>query len=114
MSKLQSLQSSHANTELNLKFIKQNFSTLIKVISIFLMASAIGLELGNIYTVITNSKLPSNLNSIFWIERFIVVIHFLEAVVAALYAPFKKKMPIQYGIYTFFVGTVGLLELFRE
>ncbi|RUR85725.1 hypothetical protein ACF3DV_24775 [Chlorogloeopsis fritschii PCC 9212] len=114
MSKLQPTQLSSANTGLNLKFIKQNFSTLIKVISIFLIASAIGLELGNIYILITNSKLPSSLNPIFWIERFAVTIHFLEAIIAAFFAPSRKKMPVQYGIYTFFVGTVGLLELFQE
>jgi len=38
--------------------------------------------------------------------------HFIEAIVAAFYAPSRKKMPIRYATYTFFVGTIGLLELF--
>ncbi|WP_407891284.1 hypothetical protein [Scytonema sp. NUACC26] len=54
------------------------------------------------------------LNPVFWIERFAVTIHFVEGVIAAFYAPSRKKLPIQYGTYTFFVGTVGLLELFAK
>ncbi len=40
--------------------------------------------------------------------------HFIEAIIAAFYAPSRKKMPIQYATYTFFVGTIGLLELFDQ
>jgi hypothetical protein len=99
---------------MTLKATKRRFFTLIKVISVVLIASAIGLELANAYALLTNSKLPSSLNPIFWIERFAVISHFVEAVIAASYAPSRKKMPIMYGTYTFFVGTVGLLELFEK
>ncbi|MFH7026676.1 MAG: hypothetical protein ACHBN1_14995 [Heteroscytonema crispum UTEX LB 1556] len=99
---------------MNLKYIKKIFSTLVKVISIIIVASAIGLELCNVYAVLTNSKLPSSLNPIFWIGRFVIAVHLIEAVIAAFYAPSRKKMPIKYGTYTFFVGTVGLLELFDK
>ena len=97
---------------MNLKDTKRRVYTLIKVISIVLIASAIGLELWNIYALLTSSKIPSPLNPIFWIERFAIAIHLIEGVIAAFYAPSRKKMPIKYGTYTFFVGTVGLLELF--
>ncbi len=97
-----------------LKDTKRRFFSLIKVISVVLITSAIGLELGNAYALLTNSKLPSSLNPIFWVERFAVAIHFVEGVIAASYAPSRKKMPIKYGTYTFFVGTVGLLELFDK
>jgi hypothetical protein len=40
--------------------------------------------------------------------------HFIEAIIAAFYAPAKNQKPIQYGIYTFFVGTIGLLEFFEN
>jgi hypothetical protein len=97
-----------------LKDTKRRFFSLIKVISVVLIASAIGLELWNAYALLTNSKLPSSLNPIFWVERFAVAIHFVEGVIAASYAPSRKKMPIKYGTYTFFVGTIGLLELFDK
>lgn len=73
-----------------------------------------GLELWNVYALLTSSKLPSSLNPIFGIERVAVAIHLIEGVVAAYYAPSRNKMPIPYGTYTFFVGTVGLLELFDK
>ncbi len=99
---------------MNLQDTKKRIFTLIKGISIVLISSAIELELWNIYVLLNNSKVPSGLNPVFWIERFAVTAHFVEGVIAAAYAPSKKKMPIRYGTYTFFVGTVGLLELFDE
>ncbi|MEH1896151.1 MAG: hypothetical protein V7K94_12810 [Nostoc sp.] len=97
---------------MNLKFIKKNIFPFVKVISTVLITSAIGLESWNIYAVLTNSNVPSSLNPIFWIERFAMTCHFIEGIIAAFYAPSIKKIPIQYAIYTFFVGTIGLLELF--
>ncbi|MDZ8226624.1 MULTISPECIES: hypothetical protein [unclassified Nostoc] len=97
---------------MNLKLIKRYIFTFVKIISTILITSAIGLESWNIYAVITNTNLPSSLNPIFWIERFAVTSHFIESIIAAFYAPSRKKMPIKYATYTFFVGTIGLLELF--
>jgi len=99
---------------MNFKYIKQKFSPVIKVISTVLIASAIGLELWNIYAITNNIEVPTSLNPIFWFERFAVASHLIEAVIAAFYAPSRKKLPIKYAIYTFFVGTVGLLELFDK
>ncbi|WP_347566160.1 hypothetical protein [Scytonema sp. UIC 10036] len=78
------------------------------------MVSAMGLELWNLYAQLTNSQVPETLTPVFWVERFAVTIHFVEGIIAAFYAPSRNKMPIQYGTYTFFVGTVGLLELFGK
>ncbi|MFN6464868.1 MAG: hypothetical protein RMZ41_024040 [Nostoc sp. DedVER02] len=97
---------------MNLKFIKSKIFIFVKIISTVLITSAIGLESWNIYAVINNSNVPSSLNPIFWIERFAMTCHFIEAIIAAFYASSRKKMPIQYATYTFFVGTIGLLELF--
>jgi len=47
---------------------------------------------------------------IFGIERFALISHLLEAAIAAFSV--KPKNQISYETYTFFVGTVGLLELF--
>ncbi|NDJ23629.1 hypothetical protein GS682_18695 [Nostoc sp. B(2019)] len=99
---------------MNIKQKKKKLFTVIKVISIFFIASAIAWEVGNIYATLTNQKLPNNLNFIFWIERFALVAHLIEGIAAALYAPSKRKDSMQYGTYTFFVGTIGLLELFEE
>ncbi|WP_347339517.1 hypothetical protein [Planktothrix sp. FACHB-1355] len=79
-----------------------------------LITGAIALEIWHIYAVLTHTEIPNSLNPIFAIERFAVVAHFVEGVIAAFYAASKNKTPLEYGIYTFFVGTVGLLELFDK
>jgi hypothetical protein len=92
----------------------KRFFPIIKVASTILIMGAIGLELGNIYASLTNHSLPGSLAPVFGIERLAVAIHLVEGIVAAYHAPSRKKIPIRYGTYTFFVGTVGLLELFDE
>ena len=99
---------------MTLKYTNRRYFRIIKVISVVLIVSAIGLESWNAYALLTNSKIPSSLNPLFWIERLAIAIHLVEGVIAASYAPSRKKMPIKYGTYTFFVGTVGLLELFEK
>ncbi|WP_414550538.1 hypothetical protein [Anabaena sp. CCY 0017] len=94
--------------------IQKTLTTMIKVISTVFMSCAIGWELWNIYAVMNNLSIPSSLNFIFWIERFAITAHSIEAVIAAFYAPKKQKTPIKYAIYTFFVGTVALIELFAK
>lgn len=97
---------------MNLKFKNSTIFTFVKILSTVLITSAIALESWNIYAAINNINVPISLNPIFWIERFAMTCHFIEGIVAAFYAPSRKKMPIQYAAYTFFVGTIGLLELF--
>lgn len=98
---------------MNLTDIKTKSFTLIKVLSTILITSAIGLELSNIYALLIHSHLPSFLNPIFGLGRFAMAVHFVEGVIAASSATSRNKMPIRYGAYTFFVGTVALLELFE-
>ncbi len=97
---------------MDLKTKKRKFFAFIKVVSVILITSAIGLEAWNAYALLTSSQIPSNLHPVIWFERFAMTIHFVEGAIAAYKAPSKKKIPIQYGTYTFFVGTVSLLELF--
>lgn len=99
---------------MTLNQIKAIIFPVIKVISTILITSAIAWELGNIYANFTNQKIPSSLNPIFWVGRFALTAHLIEGIIAAFYAPTKNKTPITYGIYTFFIGTIGLLELFVE
>lgn len=96
------------------KNLKRNLFSIIKFISVTLISGAIGLEIWNVSALITNSKIPNSLNLIIWIAHFAISIHLLEGFIAAYKAPSIKKMPIKYGTYTFFVGTVGLLELFEK
>ena len=98
---------------MNFKAIIQQIATPIKVISTILITGAIALELGNLIAFFIGDPLPSSLAPIFWVERFAVGAHLIEGAIAAIYAPQKQKMPLQYGTYTFFVGTVGLWELFN-
>ncbi|MEM7554375.1 MAG: hypothetical protein AAF378_09790 [Cyanobacteria bacterium P01_A01_bin.84] len=83
----------------------------IKLISIALITSAIFLEIYNIYYTLNHREILTNLSKIFWLERFALISHFVEAIIAAYLASFKNQQPLKYGVYTFFVGTVGLLEL---
>lgn len=87
--------------------------TTIKIISTMLIVGVLGLELRNLYAVqsqMTPLELPFPL---LWIGRFALVAHFLEGMIAFIYAPFRNQSAIASGIYTFFVGTVGLVELFE-
>lgn len=84
----------------------------IKCLSIILITSAIGLELWHLSAVLSLSQTQPLLHPIFWVERFALVIHFIEGMIAMVFAPRKQQAPIPSGIYTFFVGTIGLVELF--
>jgi hypothetical protein len=87
--------------------------TTIKIISTILITGALGLDLWNLYALrsqLTPLDLPFPL---LWIGRFALVAHFLEGIVAFMYAPSRNQPAIASGIYTFFVGTVGLVELFE-
>jgi hypothetical protein len=99
---------------MNIQKINSRVLVLVKGLSAVLTASAIGLESWYIYTVLNHGTVASSLIPIFWIGRIIWGSHLIEGVVAAIYAPFKQKSPIQSGIYTLFVGTVGLLELIKN
>lgn len=91
--------------------MKQPLLLLIKDLSILLMMGAIGLELWQILSVLTQSPQPTLPLAVFWVARFALVAHGIEAIVAAVYAARHQRSPWFHAIYTFFVGTVGLVEL---
>ncbi|MBD1860953.1 MULTISPECIES: hypothetical protein [Trichocoleus] len=99
---------------MNFNDAKKTLSAWIKVISIVLITGAIALESWNFYAGLANIPVPSSLNIVFAIERFAVAVHLVEGIVAAVFASSRQQRPLQYGVYTFFVGTVGLLELFTK
>ena len=83
----------------------------IKITSTIAMTCALGLEGWNLYLYLQGKSLPPNLNSIFWIASIALIAHGIEGLIAASKANSQGKNPLTYGIYTFFVGFVGLQEL---
>jgi undecaprenyl pyrophosphate phosphatase UppP len=88
--------------------MNSQFSTAIKIISTLLISCAIGLEIWNI---IADRQLPQLPSLLFIISRLAIAVHAAEGIIAAIYTFSNRKQFWQYGIYTFFVGTIGLVEL---
>ncbi|MEA5536349.1 hypothetical protein [Crocosphaera sp. XPORK-15E] len=99
---------------ISLKPLSPFIIRLIKLISTILISSAIIWELGNLYAHYKGLIIPDGLRFIFWLDRVALGSHFVEALIAAYYTALGGQNPLKYGIYTFFVGTVGLLELKQE
>lgn len=97
---------------MNLNQINPQFINVIKVISTIAISSAMGLELWNIYAITNDILILQSLNIFFWLGRVAIGSHLVEAIIAGFYAPAKNQHPIKYAVYTFFTGTVGLMELF--
>ena len=89
-------------------------SSLIKITSIILITSALGLEVWSIYLHFNNGVLPEKLNLALSIGTIALIGHGVEGFIAGLNASSRQKNPFTYGIYTFFVGFVGLQELFDQ
>lgn len=94
--------------------MNSKISQLIKVTSIVLIAAALGLEIWSIYLQLNHKILPPKLSPVWWLGTIALIAHGIEGIVAAFNASSRNKNPITYGIYTFFVGFVGLQELFER
>ncbi|GAB4533629.1 MAG: hypothetical protein Tsb0014_19230 [Pleurocapsa sp.] len=94
--------------------MKKTIFTLIKIASTILITNALLLELWNIYLSATGNSLPNQLNPLLWLGTLALLAHLIEALIAAFNASSRQKNPLTYGIYTFFVGFVGLSELFEN
>ncbi|MEM7579300.1 MAG: hypothetical protein ACFB02_06955 [Mastigocoleus sp.] len=90
---------------------KKYFSP-VKVVAAIFTTVAVCLEIWNIYDISSNNHILQNLNVLLWFAHFVFIAHLVEAIVAIIFASSKNQQPLKYGVYTFFVGTVGLLELF--
>ena len=88
-----------------------NTAKLIKATSITLITSALGLELWNIYLLSNNAGLPDKIEPWFWLGSVALIAHAVEGFIAAVRARDRQINPLTYGIYTFFVGFIGLKEL---
>ena len=91
--------------------MKPQTSNIIKVISTVAITSALGLEAGNLYLYLQRRSLPSSLNALFWLASIALITHVIEGAIAAVKARSRSINPLTYGVYTFFVGFIGLKEL---
>lgn len=91
--------------------MKSQIRKSIKIIATMVIVAALGLVGWNLYLHLQGESLPTNLNSLFWLGSFVLSAHAIEGIIAATKATAKAKNPWQYGIYTFFVGFIGLQEL---
>jgi hypothetical protein len=85
---------------------------IIKLLSTLITTGAIGLQAFNIFELLTKQEIPTTLNLLIHLAYIPIIAHLIEALIAAYYAPLKNHNRLKYSLYTFFTGTVGLLELF--
>ena len=76
-----------------------------------MITSALGLEIWQIYVLLNGTSLPNQLYPVLWLGSIALIVHGIEGLIAAFQANVCHKNFLTYGIYTFFVGFVGLLEL---
>lgn len=86
----------------------------IKIASILVITGALGLLGWNLFLHLHGTSLPPNLISLFRLGSFILVAHVIEGAIAAFKAPTYNQKPLLWGVYTFFVGFVGLQELINQ
>ena len=91
--------------------MKQKFFSLIKITSTILITSALGLEVWQIYLLLRGASFPNTLYPVLWLGSIALITHLIEGLITAVKANASQKNFLTYGIYTFFVGFVGLLEL---
>lgn len=80
----------------------------IKIFSTVLIAAAIGREVLHVWLHILDVPQPIAL-----LGRIALAAHGIEGAIAAAHAPSRGRAPLRSAIYTFFVGTLGLVELFQ-
>lgn len=91
--------------------MKQKFIKSIKIISSILITGALGLDIWYLSYLFSDRIIPNILYPILWIANIALVIHLIAGLIAAFKASSFQKSFFTYGIYTFFVGFVGLWEL---
>lgn len=93
--------------------MKLKIRKLIKIISTIAIAIALGLEAWNLSLQMISESLPANLNSLFWLGTIMLIAHGIEGLIGAIKANLLDRNSLKYGIYIFFVGFIGLQELFE-
>ena len=91
--------------------LKPQILNTIKIVSTIVITAALGLLGGSLYLRLQGRALPDSLNAFFWLGNLALTAHAIQAAIAAFKAISRDRNPWSYGIYTFFVGSVGLQEL---
>lgn len=99
---------------MNLKSLNPKLVQSIKIVSTILISNAIGLELWNLYAVFSHQVIPSFIQILVVIAHLALLSHFIEGIIAGFYIFPRGGNYIKDGVYTFFTGTVGLLELWES
>jgi hypothetical protein len=91
----------------------------IKILSTVLISGAIILEAWTLTSNFIDITLPEIWKTeIFkWViilAQVALISHFIEAIIAGFAAKYQGKNPLTSAVYTFFVGTVGLLEVLNR
>ena len=94
--------------------MKQQVAKTIKVVSTIAIAGALGLVGWDLWLHSQGKSLATNLSPLFSLATVALIAHAVEGVIAAFKVRTSDKNPILYGIYTFFVGFVGLQELSQD
>jgi hypothetical protein len=87
---------------------------LIKISSSIVTTGALVLLVWNLVLYLQGTSVPPNLTTLFQLGSFILIAHGIEGAIAAWKAPAYNQKRLFYGIYTFFVGFVGLQELVSQ
>ena len=85
----------------------------IKMVATLFISAALGLEL--CYRLgVEISWIPSDLLPVALLfGRLALISHGVEGMIAAFSAPSRRRSALKSAVYTFFVGTIGLMELFE-
>ena len=84
---------------------------VIKVISCILIAGALGLVVSKLRGIIADHTL---LERVFWIGTAALLFHVLEGVIAGFLAHRLKENPVKAGVYTFWTGIAGIIEILQR
>jgi len=91
----------------------QYLTPIIKVAATTIITGAIFLELFNLGLHVFCNMTLQGWDLVFLFGRIALIAHALEAGVASVLAPSINKSAWKFGIYTFFVGTVGIMEILQ-
>ena len=91
--------------------MKSRINQIIKIISTVVIVGALSLGCWNFYLYLQGESLPNSLVSLYRIGIIILIAHIIEALIVAAKASENHYNPLNYAVYTFFVGFVGLQEL---
>ncbi|MBP0020770.1 MAG: hypothetical protein J7647_24835 [Cyanobacteria bacterium SBLK] len=98
---------------MNLDAIDRKVLIFIKVLSTVLIAGAIALDSWIVARAFPFSELPHFFFLLFWFTVFALGSHLIEGIIGTVVAFRRKENAIAAGIYIFFTGTVGLLEVLK-